>query len=421
MLKKIDLLSFLTGVVGNPKYKLSIANQNTMSSEKTQKNGITKMWDKITGIFVPPSPASRRGDGGEVKKGEETETIRNARDASICPYCMSTNFVKRGTRKNKNQVVQLYLCRNFGCGRTFTAQDIKGKHFPLLIIIESMSYYNLGLTLEETCKIIKQKFGVAPEPATLSDWINEYKELCRYERLRPYAIKMFGPKDVVEVTTMAHRQLYRFRYHRAKTILMLDEFKNRVLSPLKSYLDNVSSETPHQYFQDGERMSEIRSKFDKADMIVNSKFNYANRLTAFVLQSIPDNKERHEHLQRFMLANDSCTVATEVPVYIRREDVEHMENVLKFKISDNKKITLKGGKEIDLPKLLTGHIDFVCAWFDEKDYYQFYPLHVVKKISDKTKKRRRVFYRDGSIAEVPRENELTIIPRLSKNLTNAPP
>jgi len=465
LLKKIDLLSFLTGVVGNPKYKLSIANQNTMSSEKTQKNGITKMWDKITGIFVPPSPASRRGDGGEVKKGEETETIRNARDASICPYCMSTNFVKRGTRKNKNQVVQLYLCRNFGCGRTFTAQDIKGKHFPLHIIIESMSYYNLGLTLEETCKIIKQKFGVAPEPATLSDWINEYKELCRYERLRPYAIKMFGPKDVVEVTTMAHRQLYRFRYHRAKTILMLDEFKNRVLSPLKSYLDNVSSETPHQYFQDGERMSEIRSKFDKADMIVNSKFNYANRLTAFVLQSIPDNKERHEHLQRFMLANDSCTVATEVPVYIRREDVEHMENVLKFKISDNKKITLKGGKEIDLPKLLTGHIDivqirngqihlldykpnaskekpieqltwyalamsrltglrifnFVCAWFDEKDYYQFYPLHVVKKISDKTKKRRRVFYRDGSIAEVPRENELTIIPRLSKNLTNAPP
>jgi len=69
---------------------------------------------------------------------------------------------------------------------------------------------------------------------------------------------------------------------------MLEEFRNRNLVPLKSYLDNVSSETPHQYFQDGERMSEIRSKFDKADMIVRSKFNYANRLTAFVLQSIPE-------------------------------------------------------------------------------------------------------------------------------------
>src|SRR3989338_11114958 len=111
----------------------------------------------------------------------------------------------------------------------------------------------MGLNMEETCKIIKKKFGVAPEPATLSDWMNEYKELCRYERLRPYAIKMCQPKDTVETVTMAHRQLYRFRYHRAKTILMLEEFKNRVFGPLKVYLDNVSSETPHQFFQDGER------------------------------------------------------------------------------------------------------------------------------------------------------------------------
>lgn len=385
---------------------------------------------------------------------EEFDRIRNARGAEVCPYCLSTNFVKRGTRQNVGQVVQLYLCRNEGCKRTFSAQDIKGKHFPLHIIIEAMSYYNIGLNLLETCAVIKQKFGMAPETKTLSEWIDEYKMLCRYERLRPYAIKMFGPKETIEVTTMAHRQLYRFRYHRPKTILMLEEFRNRALTPMKEYLDNVSSETPHQYFQDGERMSEIRSKFDKADMIVRSKFNYANRLTAFVLQSIPDNKQRHEEIQRFMLANDSCTVATEVPVYIRKEDVEHMENELKFKISDEGMIELKGDKNLrKLPKLLTGHIDFiqirngqihlldykpnaskekpieqltwyalalsrltglrlynfVCAWFDDKDYYQFYPLHVVKKISGN--KKRRVYYRSGEVVEVSKENILKVVPR----------
>jgi hypothetical protein len=384
---------------------------------------------------------------------EPTEKIRQARPADMCPYCMSTDFVKRGTRKNKNQTVQLYICRNFGCGRTFTAQDIKGKHFPLHIIIEAMSYYNLGFSLEQTCQIIKKKFGVSPEPSTLSDWISEYKSLCRYERLRPYAVKMSTPKNTVEVVTMAHRQLYRFRYHRPKTSLMLDEFKNRGLAPLKDYLDNISAETPHQYFQDGERMSEIRSKFDKADMIVRSKTNYANRLADFVLQSVPDNKQRHEELQRFMIANDSCTVATEVPVYIRREDIEHMENVLKFKICDDGMIELKGDKNPRrLPKLLTGHIDFVqirngqvhlldykpnaskekpieqltwyalalsrltglrifnfvCAWFDEKDYYQFYPLHLVKKIADK-KKKRRVHYKSGEVVVVPREDVLTVV------------
>ncbi|MEK7459931.1 MAG: hypothetical protein AAB636_02595 [Patescibacteria group bacterium] len=389
------------------------------------------------------------------KQKDIVEKIRKSRGAELCPYCLSLDFVKRGTRKNVNQTVQLYLCRNEGCEKTFTAQDIKGKHFPLHIIIECMSYYNLGFSLEETCRIIKKKFGVAPESATLSDWINEYKPLCRYERLRPFAIKMFKPKDTVEVVTMAHRQLYRFRYHRPKTILMLEEFKNYKLSALKSYLDNISSETPHQYFQDGERMSEIRSKFDKADMIVKSKSNFANRLTAFVLQSIPENKQRHEELQRFMIANDSCTVATEVPVYIRREDVEHMENVLKFKISDDGMIKIKGDKNLrKMPKLLTGHIDvvqirngqihlldykpnankerpieqltwyalamsrltglrifnFTCGWFDEKDYYQFYPLHVVKKLSGK--KKRRVFYRDGTVVNVPREDVLTVVQRL---------
>ena len=116
--------------------------------------------------------------------------------------------------------------------------------------------------------------------------------LCRFERLRPYATKMYKPKDMVEVVSMAHRQLYRFRYHRAKTRLMLEEFGNRNLKRLKEYLDAVSSETPHQYFQEGGRMSDVRSKFDTADMIVKSKTNYANRLAAFVLQATPDNKAR---------------------------------------------------------------------------------------------------------------------------------
>lgn len=381
--------------------------------------------------------------------GMENASVGENRIAEYCPYCESKNFVKRGIRKNRYQAVQLYLCRNPECGRTFTAQDVKGKHFPLNVVIEGMSYYNLGCTLKETCSILKEKFGVAPEPATLSAWIEEYKSLCRFERLRPYATKMYSPRDMVEAVTMAHRQLYRFRYHRAKTALMLEEFGNRNLYRLKEYLDAVSSETPHQYFQDGERMSDMRSKFDTAGMIVKSKTNYANRLAAFVLQAVSENKARHEAVQRFFLANDSVTVATEAPVYIRKEDIEHMEHTLNFKITDNGMIKIKGRKSPEqMPCLLTGHIDlvqirngqahildykpraakeqpieqltwyalalsrltglrlfnFTCAWFDEHDYYQFYPLHVVKKLrlSKITRPRKRIIhFKDGTAAEAP--------------------
>lgn len=392
---------------------------------------------------------------GHLPTGHLLEDAHQAifqRPAESCPYCESVDFVKRGLRKNKFGEAQMYICRNPVCGRTFTARDIKGKKFPLRIVIDAMSYYNLGFTLEYSCALVKKKFGSAPDPQTLSGWIEEYKPLCRYERLRPYAVKMYSPRDMVEVVTMAHRQLYRFRYHRAKTRLMLEEFGNRNLFRIKEYLDAVSSETPHQYFQEGARMSEVRSKFDMADMLVKSKTNYANRLAAFVLQAVVDNNARHEAIQRFFLANDSVTVATEVPVYIRREDIAHMENILRFKISDNGMVQFKGKKQAEkLPHLLTGHIDivqirngqvyildykpnaakerpieqltwyalalsrltglrlfqFTCAWFDEKGYYQFFPLHVVKKLqtagNGKKKRRRFVRFNDGTRVEVPRE------------------
>jgi len=276
--------------------------------------------------------------------------IAESRAAEICPYCQSKNFVKRGKRKNRFGPVQLYLCKNEECGRAFTGQDIKGRKFPLNLVIECLNYYNLGFNFLQTCSLVRQKFKVAPDPQTLSGWVEEYKNLCRFERMRPWAIKMYKPEDMVETVTMAHRQIFRFRYHRAKMRLLLEEFGNRYFEPLKEYLDNVSSETPHQYFEQGERMSDIRSKFNKADMLVKAKNNYANRLASFVLQAVKLKKDRHEQLQRFMIANDSCTVATEVPVYIRKEDIEHLENVLGFQVCENNKIIIKGKKKMSLPK-----------------------------------------------------------------------
>jgi len=403
------------------------------------------------------------------KKVEKEHKVIKSVLETCCPYCESKDFVKRGVRENKHQVVQLYLCKNTECGRTFTQSDVKGKKFPLNVIIAGITLYNLGYTFEQCCFALEQKYKICPDVDTLMNWYEEYKPLLRFERMRSYALKMYRAKDMVEEVNMAHRQLYRFRYHRAKMRLMLEEFGNRNLSRLKEYLDAVTSETPHQYFQDGERMSEVKSKFSTADMIVKSKFNFANKLTGFVLGAVTENKLRHDALQKFMLANDSVTVATEVPVYIRREDVEYMENILKFKVSDRPAadvenaeikagtITLKGSKKpIPFPKMLSGHIDIVqirngcvhlldykpnaskerpieqltwyalalsrltglrlfefkCGWFDEKDYYQFFPLHVVKKLrpsASKNPRRRIVRFKDGTKVEVPKENSGKVI------------
>lgn len=72
----------------------------------------------------------------------------------FCPYCASQNFVKRGTRQKKQERVQLYLCSD--CQRTFTPGAVKGKHYPKAIILDAISLYNLGYSLEKACEIVNK-------------------------------------------------------------------------------------------------------------------------------------------------------------------------------------------------------------------------------------------------------------------------
>ena len=150
---------------------------------------------------IEVNKTSPEGTSETLAQRKDNTGIGTSRAAEQCPYCSARGFVKRGLRQNQYQKVQLYLCRNEECGRTFTAQDVKGKHFPLNVVIEGISYYNLGFNLEETCRIIEKKFNVAPDAATLGSWVEEYKGLCRYERLRPYATKMCKPKDTIELSS----------------------------------------------------------------------------------------------------------------------------------------------------------------------------------------------------------------------------
>jgi ATP-dependent exoDNAse (exonuclease V) beta subunit len=138
---------------------------------------------------------------------------------------------------------------------------------------------------------------------------------------------------------------------------------------------------------------------------VTRKENHATRLAALALPASPTNKKRHDTLQRFMLINDSVTVATEIPVYLTRDDLAYYRSrgfnlafesdiitghidflqvrngylhILDYKPEARKEkhahvqltiYALALSRRIGLPLK-----DFKCAWFDEKDYFEFFPL-----------------------------------------------
>ena len=52
-------------------------------------------------------------------------------------------WLRRGRRQTKHESIQLYLCED--CRKTFSPRIIKHKQYPLKVILDAISFYNLGL------------------------------------------------------------------------------------------------------------------------------------------------------------------------------------------------------------------------------------------------------------------------------------
>lgn len=358
----------------------------------------------------------------EVKKNGETNKLPAANIIIVdcCVYCSGKNIVKRGKRKKKHEEAQLYLCND--CKKTFTGQTLKGKQYPARMLLDGISYFNVGFSLEQSIRFLELSYGLKVDPRTLAGWVKELEDLCSYTKMRAYGLKLYSPHQIVESSKMFHRQIYHFRYHKAKMCLVLEEYKHYKFTALKELLDCVISDCPHQMFKNAKRASETKDVFNLDEVRISEKKNYAVRLAELVLQAVTDNKLRHDTLQKFMLANDSVTVATELPVYFDKDDLAHLQRELKFEIP------------LEINDYITGHIDilqvrngsihildykpnarkvnavaqltlyalmlsrltglrlyeFKCAWFDQEVYYEFFPLHVVYKKKRRTSRKTKI-------------------------------
>ena len=353
-----------------------------------------------------------------IEKPEEK--LRSFENIAKCPYC-SGKIVKRGVRKKKFEEVQIYYCKN--CDKRFTSQITKNKTYPLRIILDTLTFYNKLYSYEEISNLIENKYGITLSSRIISRWIEEHKTYLPFLRMREFVIKNYKRKELIEESKLIHQQIYNFKFHRAKLDLILgEEFRHFKFKPLKEFLELVLSECPHQIFREKqERASEKKEEFNLNEVKIVSKKSSASKFANFVIQAVSNNKERHEVLEEFMFYNDSVTVAVEVPVLLDADDISHYKFELGFQIpfsiNDGKYIT----GHIDLIQIRNGSIyimdykpsakkekpieqltiyalalsrltgirlyHFKCVWFDSKDYFEFFPLHVVyKKKKDKINK-----------------------------------
>jgi transposase-like protein len=72
-----------------------------------------------------------------------------------CPACKATYVIKKGKRRNRLRTTPLFQCNE--CGHRFIGEAGKHKTYPLKAILEAVSTFNLGHSLNETQSILRRR------------------------------------------------------------------------------------------------------------------------------------------------------------------------------------------------------------------------------------------------------------------------
>lgn len=123
-----------------------------------------------------------------------------------------------------------------------------------------MLYYR-GYTTTETLRRIKDRYGLAASPRTLTAWLQEHKPITSYARQRTEGREVFPPHRLIRTTRLHHQQVYHYRVHNGKLSLILNTKQHHNFAPIKTYLDEMATDCPHLLFQDGNRVSKGRATF----------------------------------------------------------------------------------------------------------------------------------------------------------------
>jgi transposase-like protein len=337
-----------------------------------------------------------------------------------CPHCGSHAITRKGVRKKKLEIVQLWRCGS--CKRTFTPGPaaLRNKTYPIRVVLQALTLYNLGYSLTETAKRLKSKTGRAISPTTIAMWIGAHKDHTTFRRLRAEAKTIYPPAQTIRSIKLYHRQIYSFAYHHSKLALLYRNAQHRRFTPLAEFLQSIPTACPHDLFRRDDdpkaRASQARPSFaDIHNVIVTRKKNTATETAALIIPAVGSNKLRHETLQNFMLANDSSTIAIEIPIWLTEDEINELESKYAIELAPRIEST---------PRSITGHIDFLqvrndavhvldykpdartnkpiaqlaiyalaltvrvpglklfdikCAWFNEEEYNEFFPRTLFAK------------------------------------------
>jgi transposase-like protein len=212
-----------------------------------------------------------------------------------CPHCGSTAVTRKGTRKKKIEIVQLWRCGS--CKRVFTPAPavLRNKTYPLRMVLDAITMYDLGYSLDATADKIVARHGHRVGRSTIANWLAEHRSLTTYARLRKHGRHLYTPLQTIRSIKLYHRQIYKFQYHRPKLDLLRQGREHARFAAVADFLERIPAACPHELFRDSERASQSPlAAISTSHLIVTTKDNFATRMAALVIPTVGDNRLRHE-------------------------------------------------------------------------------------------------------------------------------
>src|SRR6266446_6820718 len=77
-------------------------------------------------------------------------------------------------RRKKFEIVQRRQCGSCGRGFTPAPPELRAKTYPLRVILDAITLYNLGHTLAGASSKLKTRSGYRMPPSTRAAWIAEH-------------------------------------------------------------------------------------------------------------------------------------------------------------------------------------------------------------------------------------------------------
>jgi ATP-dependent exoDNAse (exonuclease V) beta subunit/transposase-like protein len=312
-----------------------------------------------------------------------------------CTHCnQSKTVIASGIRTTIQGKKQQFYCKT--CKKYFRDTKLKHQHYPPTIILNAISTYNLGHSIQDTNTIINHRYNTSIPKSTTHSWLQRYSNIFTFTNTlrKRYTL---DPKDAIYSKKFYHLQVYNFKYHNLKLNIAGKKFPR-----LKTYIKSLPEECPDKPFRYGPRCSKLRINIKPTK---NTKYNIAPKLAEMAMILAKTNRARHDRIENFFLTNDSVTIAIETPVYIYPNELSKRQQKMlalnlkeplsghidilqvrwnKIHILDYKPNTTRNDQAaidqlylyaLALSKRTKIPLDkFGCAYFNDKDYFQFPPI-----------------------------------------------